>query len=1113
MVRHLAFAIVLALALAGAAFGLLSFGGQQGASAAPNEFRVCNTSAGYSTTIQSAIDAAQAGDIIKVARGVYTETKPTAGFTYNLLITKTVHLFGGYTCNNWATRNYTTNITIIRPADPTFAVVAIQGSFANTAAVTPTLDGFVITGARSDNHGGGLRMNDSNALIRNNVITGNIAYFLGGGVWVQRGAPRFENNRIENNQVMPSGTAYGGGIELEGTQATLVGNIIAGNVISSARGYGGGVAVDGGGPVLLSNNTISANVAANQAGGAAESGYGGGVSVFNAPVTLSNNVIQSNTANSVTLGFGGGVYINGADFTLTGNTVMSNTAGFAPDNGPRLAGGGVLIETSSGLFSGNNLLGNRANRNSVFGDGGGLAVYTSTISVQGGQIINNSVTLNCEGYGGGLYAHGSRVTIDTTRVENNCAANTPFYGLGGGLAFISSPYTVTNVLLINNYAFGNDTAVGGLYAGANSPGMMVNNTLVNNRGQGIRTASPLTLTNNIIMSHTTGISLTAAVPVSVTYNDFYANTTNQRGFSLDVTNIVINPQLDANYHLLPGSPLPDAGTRTNAPDHDIDGQPRPMAGPSGLFKVDIGADEVTGPSQTSRNLGTNPADLTLIGPGNPQDNPDSTGSNDWIGYAVLGANINGDGLHDLIVGAPNNSDDFDGGVNDSGRVFALYNNRTRRLGVYDLYTSTAGLEVRSWLHQQHIGQSFAANDVDGDGLRDLVIGSQGGDDNGKPITGTIFIFKGGPGLGGTRTLSPTMQANWRVRSGESTQSFAGRNALAIGQLTAGGSPADLAVGEALATGPGNRAQAGAVYVFFGRNNLPALWDLAVTPADLTIYGAAANDQLGMVAIADVNADNQPDLLVRSQKAAYVFFGPLASGVWDLATTPANATITDIGGGPLAAGDVDGDGRADLVVGSAGEVEIVRGVTLTGTKTLAQASWARFTGGNPATGFSALQTVDWNGDGKAEVAVGDSFANRAFVIFGGTALAGTANIADRAEWIIYGEKPQDQFGYSLSGGDLDADGVLDLIIGSRSHVVDDHPKHFEDAGAVYVFYGSAGVSPYPTSTPTSTPAVTTTPTRTPTITPPRTPTATRTPTRTPTRPPKQEHLPLILRGRR
>lgn len=599
------------------------------------------------------------------------------------------------------------------------------------------------------------------------------------------------------------------------------------------------------------------------------------------------------------------------------------------------------------------------------------------------------------------------------------------------------------------------------------------------------------------------------MPVSVTYNDFYANTTNQRGFSLDVTNIVINPQLSGNYHLLPGSPLLDAGTRTNAPNYDLDGQPRPMAGPSGFFRVDIGADEGTGPAQIVRNLGTNPADFTLIGPGNPQDNPGSTGSNDWIGYAVLGANINGDGLHDLIVGAPNLSDDFEGAVNDSGRVFALYNNRTRRLGVYDLYTSTANLEIRSWLHQQHIGQAFAANDMDGDGLRDLIIGSQGGDDNGKPITGTVFIFKGGPGLAGTRTLSPTMQATWRIRSRESTQTFAGRNALAVGQLTVGGSPADLAVGEALATGPGNRIEAGAVYVFFGSSNLPALWDLRVLSASLTIYGPAADDQLGMVAIADVNADSQPDLLARSQKAAYAFFGPLSAGVWDLANTPADATITDIGYGPLAAGDVDGDSRADLVIGSGGEVEIVRGVNLTGTRTLAQASWARFTGGNPVGGFSALQTADWNGDGKAEIVIGEATRERAFVIFGSTTLTGTANLFDRAGWVIYGEKPQDQFGYSLGSGDLDADGVSDLIFGARSHLVQNHPNNFKDAGAVYVLYGAQSVSPFPTPTPTPTPALTTTPTRTPTVTPTRTPTATRTPTCTPTSIRRRDYLPFIL----
>ena len=113
-----------------------------------------------------------------------------------------------------------------------------------------------ISPAGGGNHGGGLRLQDSDALVRHNVITGNVGYLLGGGVWVQRGAPRIEDNRIENNRLTPSIGGWGGGVELEGTQATLIGNVIANHAISASLGDGGGVAVDGGGPVTLTNNTL-----------------------------------------------------------------------------------------------------------------------------------------------------------------------------------------------------------------------------------------------------------------------------------------------------------------------------------------------------------------------------------------------------------------------------------------------------------------------------------------------------------------------------------------------------------------------------------------------------------------------------------------------------------------------------------------------------------------------------------------------------------------------------------------------------------------------------------------------------------------------------------------
>ena len=56
------------------------------------------------------------------------------------------------------------------------------------------------------------------------MITGNLGYLLGGGVWVQNGAPVLQNNHIENNHLIQSSGGWGGGVELEGTQATLIGN-------------------------------------------------------------------------------------------------------------------------------------------------------------------------------------------------------------------------------------------------------------------------------------------------------------------------------------------------------------------------------------------------------------------------------------------------------------------------------------------------------------------------------------------------------------------------------------------------------------------------------------------------------------------------------------------------------------------------------------------------------------------------------------------------------------------------------------------------------------------------------------------------------------------------
>ena len=864
---------------------------------------------GCTATIGEALAAAAAGDVIQVAEGTYTE---------NLLIDLNVTLEGGWDAA-FTARDPSVRTTTILPAIASESVVVIQGNILDPATSTPTFDGFTVSGGRSDlggTHGGGLRLHDSNALVRGNVVTGNRAALFGGGIWVQRGAPRLEANRIEDN-FAAGGGAIGAGVSLENTQALLVDNVVSQSDFEPASdSKGGGIGVVGGGPV----------------------------------------------------------------------------------------------------------------------------------AIRGGRIEGNQHAF----YGAGVYAiSASALEIDGVRFEGNVADAT---GHGDAIYVDQTPTSVTN----SSFS-GNDGSSDTVSIGLASPATIANCTLL---GNGTRTAvsasSDLTLVNSIVAGWATGVQVAPAVPVTATTNDFFGNAADASGFSLDGTNLSVDPLLDGTHHLLSGSPLVDAGTRTGGPFHDFDGEPRPMAVLSPRFRFDIGADEYSGTPQRVVDLARENADLTIRGPGNPPENAASVGTNDWIGYAVLAHDVSGDGAADLLVSAEDWAEDFDT-LNATGRVFGFRHFGVRRTGTVDLAVTPPDFQVVSRIMNQHIGETLAAGDLDADGTPDLLIGAAQNHDD-PDVFPKAFALLGGSDLATNgATIEAGALGDFAVSAPDQVMlTFATENGLAAGDLSGDGVD-DLALGDLVAD-DGALADTGAVFVLFGGAGLGPLHDLATTPADFTLYGPSANDgsfgggaYYGGLALGDLDGDGAQDLAVRGAASAHVLLGPLAPGEHHLATTPADVTVTGLEEGGILVMDATGDRVPDLILDSGGDVHVIPGPFAAG-QSLDAATAAAFT----LTGANtrSLAAGDLLGDLRPELLMGDPAGRQVRVVPAGAYGPGSVPVDEVAALVLTGPSAGARnLGWDVDAGDLDGDGRADLVAGAWQETDLTLPDaELQDIGKVFVLYG-------------------------------------------------------------
>lgn len=186
------------------------------------------------------------------------------------------------------------------------------------------------------------------------------------------------------------------------------------------------------------------------------------------------------------------------------------------------------------------------------------------------------------------------------------------------------------------------------------------------------------------------------------------------------------------------------------------------------------------------------------------------------------------------------------------------------------------------------------------------------------------------------------------------------------------------------------------------------------------------------AVYDFNGDGLADLAAGSEGNSVQLYRGTTSGLMSVSSPLTQGAGSQFGVSIAAAGDVDGDGYGDLVVGAPGNrtVYIYRG-TSSGVSSTPIALMGPV---NSDFGRAVAGAGDVNGDGYADVLVGAPTAGRAFLYYGGASMDATADVT-------FSGGPTSRFGAAVASlGDGNADGFSDIAIGAP------------DEGRVYVFRG-------------------------------------------------------------
>jgi Ca2+-binding RTX toxin-like protein len=491
---------------------------------------------------------------------------------------------------------------------------------------------------------------------------------------------------------------------------------------------------------------------------------------------------------------------------------------------------------------------------------------------------------------------------------------------------------------------------------------------------------------------------------------------------------------------------------------------------------------------------------------------DLTGSNgftingvapyDTSGYSVSDAgDINGDGIGDIVIGAPGFTTSEIDPTTTPGTSYVVFGSQAGFPANLELSTlnGTNSFALNGVAADDLTGFSVSgAGDVNGDGIDDLIIGANGADPNGLENAGSSYVLFGSTsGFAPTLNLATLNGINGFTINGIAAGGQLGSSVSGAGDVNGDGF-ADLSIGAPYAD-PNGLEKAGQSYVVFGSNNgFPT--SLNVSDLDgnngFTINGIAAGDELGVSvsAAGDVNGDGIDDLIIGAFGAdpnglenagqSYVVFGSTVGFAPSLNVSALDGTNgfaidgiaeKDYSSRVSAAGDVNGDGFDDLIVGAFGADP--NGNAFAGTSYVVFGSPEAFPASfNPSgldgtngfaingiaegdlSGFRVSSAGDFNGDGIDDLIVSAPFAEtsagQSYIVFGSKegfwASINLSSLDGINGYVLNGVNPDDFSGVSVSGaGDINGDGVDDLIIGASYA----DPNGNTNSGSSYVVFGT------------------------------------------------------------